>query len=400
MIPAKDHHNESERLQELESYSVMDSLPEKDYDNLTKLAAEICGTPISLITLLDDKRQWFKSNHGLNVKETPKQHAFCAHAINDKEGMFIVKNARKDKRFHDNPLVTSDPNIQFYAGVPLKTPMGLPLGTLCVIDHKPKTLNDTQIAALEVLCEQVMRLLELRKSKAELERANEELERRNIELQWFVDNAAHDLRSPLGNIWTLTEALERNHIKSMDKKGIEILSMIRMSSKNLKKLIDGLLEHAISVGGHREDVEKIQLTTLRDELEGLFSAESRVNVSLKTDLKHIMANRAALDRILTNLVSNAINYGDRDTTEIELEISENDMEYIFSVADDGPGIPMAFRVKAFQLFETLKNKDRFGRKGTGIGLATVKRTVEKLGGQIAIDLAEGRGTKFAFTIRK
>ncbi|MGB1209875.1 MAG: GAF domain-containing protein [Lacinutrix venerupis] len=159
MITPKKHNNEEERLRDLESYSIIDSLPESDYDNLTRIASQICNTPISLVSLLDDKRQWFKSHHGLETSQTPKDYAFCAHAINDSNNIFIVEDARKDERFHDNPLVTGDPNIVFYAGVPLISENGYPLGTLCVIDNKPKTLTKDQILSLDALSKQAMNLL-------------------------------------------------------------------------------------------------------------------------------------------------------------------------------------------------------------------------------------------------
>ena len=163
MIAPNNHINEAERLRELESYNILDSLPESDYDDLTKLAAEICGTPIALISLVDKDRQWFKSRYGLDAPETPRELAFCAHAINDAENTLLVNDARKDERFYDNPLVTGDPNVIFYAGVPLKSEAGLPLGTLCVIDNKPNGLNKGQKESLRILSKQVMNLLVLRK---------------------------------------------------------------------------------------------------------------------------------------------------------------------------------------------------------------------------------------------
>ena len=135
MIAPKEFSKETERLQELDSFSILDTLPEIDYDNLTAIAAEICGTQISLISLVDNKRQWFKSHHGLGATETPKEFAFCAHAINDPGSPLIVQDARRDERFSDNPLVTGEPNVIFYAGVPLVSDAGLPLGTLCVITN-------------------------------------------------------------------------------------------------------------------------------------------------------------------------------------------------------------------------------------------------------------------------
>ncbi len=176
MIKPEIPANEIARQEELRSYSILDTLPEKEYDEITSLASQICGTPISLISLLDDARQWFKSHHGLGASETPKELAFCAHAINDKFNPLIVTDSRKDERFHDNPLVTDDPNVIFYAGIPLITPNGFPIGTLCVIDNIPKQLDESQVNALVMLSNQLMKLLELRKKKTELEIRNKAME--------------------------------------------------------------------------------------------------------------------------------------------------------------------------------------------------------------------------------
>jgi PAS domain S-box-containing protein len=167
--------NESERLLALRQYNVLDTLPEQSFDDLTRLASYICEAPIALVTLVDQDRQWFKSRVGMEATETPRDQAFCAHAIHQ-TGLFIIPDALADGRFADNPLVTSDPCIRFYAGAPLVTPEGHALGTLCVIDRVPRELNKSQEEALRALSRQVMTQLELRRQSARLSRLNDELE--------------------------------------------------------------------------------------------------------------------------------------------------------------------------------------------------------------------------------
>lgn len=168
--------NEKKRLEVLWQYEVLDTVPEKVFDDLTELAAHICEAPIALITLVDEKRQWFKSKLGISASETSRDISFCGHAIAQNK-LFIVPDAASDARFSKNPLVTDDPQIRFYAGAPLITRDGQALGTLCVIDKVPRTLRPDQKRALEILSRHVMTQLELRRQSIELARATEEREK-------------------------------------------------------------------------------------------------------------------------------------------------------------------------------------------------------------------------------
>jgi GAF domain-containing protein len=161
--------NESRRLKVLWQYDVLDTVPEEMFDDLTELAASICSAPISLISLVDEKRQWFKSSRGVDVDEMERDISFCGHAICQPD-LFIVSNAIKDARFKRNPLVTGEPKIRFYAGAPLVTPDGHALGTLCVLDRKPRKLSLSQQRALTLLARVVMTQLELRRHSLELAR--------------------------------------------------------------------------------------------------------------------------------------------------------------------------------------------------------------------------------------
>ena len=177
---------EDRRLDALKSYEILDTLPQQEYDDLTRLASEICQTPISLISLLDDKRQWFKSHHGLSVSETPREYAFCNHAILNPDEIMVVTDSREDKRFYGNPLVDGEPHVIFYAGVPLVDSNGYALGSLCVIDHTAKQLSPGQLTALKTLAKQVVNLLELRKTNRDLNAAKETLEQRNKQLDEII----------------------------------------------------------------------------------------------------------------------------------------------------------------------------------------------------------------------
>ncbi|MEQ8337229.1 MAG: ATP-binding protein [Cyclobacteriaceae bacterium] len=395
----ENHPLEKLRLEKLESYSILDTLPEEDYDNLTAIAAEICGTPISLVSVLDDKRQWFKSHHGLDTGETPKEYAFCAHAINDSKDIFIVEDARKDKRFHDNPLVVDDPNVIFYAGVPLKSEEGLPMGTLCVIDNKPKQLTTNQLNSLRALARQVMNLFELREVKTRLEASMNQLDRRNKGLERFAMVAAHDIKSPLNNISQLASLFLADYEDKLDDDGIEVIQVLKRSSDRLRELVDGLLEYSRTTEVLRKNTDVINLEQLRIRLTEM-TADAKSDLIFETELQEIHTNKTALDQILINLITNAIKYNDKDLPKIVVKISQTDSYYEISVKDNGPGIPDKHLDKIFEIFQVMKAEDRFGNQGNGIGLATVKKLVEELGGNIQVKSELGSYSQFIFTIAK
>lgn len=222
--------NELERLEALHALDILDTIAEDEFDSLVEIASEICGTPIALISLVDADRQWFKSKIGLEAKETSREVSFCAHAIHEPGVVFEVQDAASDVRFADNPLVTGHPNIHFYAGVPISDLQNHALGTLCVIDTKPKQLTDGQSKALKALALQVSKLLQLRQQTLRLGRD----ERRYSELFNSLDDA----------IFQLDESWRFDHV---NEKTIE---MTGYSSEELR----GLHYWDLIAGGHKKRV--------------------------------------------------------------------------------------------------------------------------------------------------
>jgi anti-sigma regulatory factor (Ser/Thr protein kinase) len=193
---------EAGRLAALRRYRILDTEPERAFDDLAQLAAHLCGTPIALITLVDADRQWFKARVGLSVSETARSVSFCAHAIQQPD-LFVVRDTTRDARFRDNPFVVNDPHVRFYAGAPLVTADGHALGTICVVDRVPRDLDDEQREALEALRRQVIGQLELRRNLDELAVALREREKAEAEQAALVT----ELREALDHVQHLTALL-------------------------------------------------------------------------------------------------------------------------------------------------------------------------------------------------
>lgn len=401
MISPPSPENESDRQLALHSYAILDTLPEKEYDEITALASMICDTPMSLVSLIDENRQWFKSNYGLDTRETPREYAFCAHAITKKDEMLIVNDARTDERFKDNPLVQGNPNLVFYAGMPLVNPEGLPLGTLCVLDIKPKQLTEAQQTALKYLSNQLMTLLELRKNNILLHQNNRKVIARNKILKNFVSIAAHDIKSPMNNVLSLSEMLLTDYGNTLDADGLELVEHIHTSVQHSTNLIDGILKYSKDINGVLEDTQSIHLQSFLNGLKKLMVTGDHIQMEIEVDpnLQALM-NKTALHQILSNLVTNSIKYTHEDIVTINIQVTDEHTQLKFSVKDNGPGIPSKDKKRIFKPFATTTNKDRNGFYGTGIGLATVKNLVQSLGGKISLVSNKDQGANFVFTLPK
>jgi anti-sigma regulatory factor (Ser/Thr protein kinase) len=273
--------DEAARLEALRRYRILDTDPEQAFDDLALLASYICQTPIALISLIDEDRQWLKSHIGISVNETSRSIAFCAHAI-QQDGIFTVRDATDDARFKTNPFVVSEPHIRFYAGAPLVTPDGYSLGTLCVIDRVPRDLSEEQTRALDALRRQVEAQLELRRNLMELQAALAERDRAEAAQSALVRELKESLENvnKLSALIPLTNACELNLVIPATAVGINTVSEGIMALLQRKRWpqddlikVDLALQEALANGirhGCKGDASKqVQCIVTCDEHEDL-----------------------------------------------------------------------------------------------------------------------------------
>ncbi|MCM8570254.1 GAF domain-containing sensor histidine kinase [Gramella jeungdoensis] len=393
--------NEDKRLESIRKLDIINSFAEETYDSITKLASEICQTPIALISILGSETNWFKSKQGTDIPESDRKISFCGHAILKPEELFEVPNTLEDIRFKDNPLVTAGENgIRFYAGVPILDAEGLPLGTLCVLDSKEHRLTENQKSALRTLAKQVELLFEYRRKNQALEKMKNDLDETNRILREFASTVSHDLKMPLANMIITADILKAKYSKKMDSEGINYLNYLKHSGLTLSEYINGLLDHYSSSNLEDDTSHEFFLNDLLEDIIDLLQIDQNCEINLPDNNLLIHGNSAALGQIFMNLISNSIKYNSSEKIIIEIDCTENREFYNFSISDNGIGIPKEKQNYIFELFTTVADRDREGKKGHGIGLSTVKKLVGSLGGNIRLTSEEDEGTHFEFSIMR
>jgi len=400
MIHALKPENEIARLASLNELEILNSENEINFDNIALLASYICEVPISLITLVGEKKQWFKAKVGTELSDTDRNISFCSHAILEPDELMEIKDTHLDKRFTNNPLVTSDPSIRFYAGMPIRSTEGDALGTLCVIDKKPHSLNDKQKDALKALAKQVESLFELRRQNIALKKVKKELGTKNNLLKEFAGTVSHDMKMPLANMIITSDLLKAKYGKLLDATGLNYLTYLKQSSFRLSNYITDILNHYESdtlLDSHTEDFD---LQDVLEQIIDLLNIKFDCEINLPEDNLTVHCNRAAFQQIFFNLIGNSLKYNNQEKIIIDVTGIEKNGFYYFSVTDNGIGIPENKQEAIFELFTIVEEADRSGNRGNGIGLSTVQKLVHNLGGEISVNSVVNEGTTFKFTIKR
>ena len=393
-LPPLDPDYEAQRQRALERYEILDTDPEFAFDDLVRLASLVCQTPISLITLIDQDRQWFKARIGIDQTQTSRDISFCNHAVVAKAPL-EVRDATRDPRFADNPMVTGDPGVRFYAGVPLRTHDDFCLGTIYVVDTVPRELTDAQRQALNTIAEQVMAQLELKLRNRQLESGYDRLTRANRRLDQFTAMVSHDLKTPLAGLLSLADLMLGDARRGDADAVCEALTVMNGEVARMQRLVTGLLEFARATRP-TDIMETVDVAALLNEIVRTLPGASSFRFSFSPVLPVIRTARVPLRQVLYNLLQNAIKYHPAGQGHISVMVEPGaGSQLTFRVHDDGAGIPAHAHERIFQLFQRLHGPA--GPEGSGVGLATVRHLVEDHGGTIRVESEPGQGTTFIFT---
>lgn len=392
-------NNDLKRVEALAKYDILNSISEQEYDDIVFFAAQICQTPISTITFVDDSQQWFKAHVGLPHRKSPIATSFCAVAIESQDNFVNIPDISENSDFKEVAILHGL-TTGFYAAVVLLDPKtNIPIGTLCVIDFKPKILTENQIIGLKKLGKQVMNLLQLRLKNKKLEVNNRKLHFQYNELKQFASVVSHDIKSPLNNIIALSTLLKEEHANSLTQIGIQYLNYISESSYSLKHFVDAMLEYHKSNSQDFFKKEVIDISAIASKVLNSLNSKNEYELQMQPGLI-MTSNALALEQIFINLFSNGIKYNHNPKVILKVELKENESQYELTVADNGIGISEDNFETVFKFFKTLDIKDRYNNYGTGIGLATVKNIVNKLEGAIVVESELNKGTIFTIVFRK
>ena len=421
--PAPLPANEHARIRSLEHLAVLDTAPEQGFDDIVLLATSLCDVPIALVSLVDNERQWFKACIGLDVRETHRDLAFCAHAILSPDETLVVEDATLDPRFQHSALVLGPPYIRFYAGAPILDDRGFALGTVCVIDTRARTLTVVQHNSLLALARQTASLLQLRLLSEQREKRARRLETELAQAQalgrqaeQFLDHAkrvsslgmvaagiAHDFNNLLQ---ALSASLQMIRLRARRPAEVE-----RFSDAGLQAVDQGRLLVNYLLASVRQDSPNLMCVDVNERLNSMRDVLARTvtdGVELTWDLSApgtgVLCEEAQLSAAVINLLANARDALNGDgrvhiATRLVAVVKEESLAagnyVLLSVTDNGPGMSDELAAKVFDPFFTTKQAG----KGTGLGLAQVMEFAQRAGGTVKVQTAPDAGTTMNLYLR-
>lgn len=390
-IPA----NEMDRITDLAEYDLDYSTLNENFKDLTKLAAKIAGTPISLVNLIDSFTQWSVSNYGIAIDQMPREESVCQYTIMG-DNFFEVEDLSADSRFKDRSYVINDPNLRYYYGVPLKSENGNNLGALCVLDKKAHEISPEKMEMLKIIGDEIVNRLKAYK-------AIDSLRGKLLEANETKKKVAHDIRGPLGGIIGLAQVISEQGRENQIDEVLEFINLIHKSGRSILDLADEILS-ADKPQTLRSD--EFNLNIFKDKLEKLYTPQAlNKNITFIVNISPVSANvpfsKNKLLQITGNLISNALKFtpkGGNVTADLNLKVEKGQRNHLrIKVTDTGIGLDKASIDKLLK--GTASSTDGTGgEQGYGFGMALVKRLIDSLHGDMHIYSEPGHGATFEINL--
>jgi two-component sensor histidine kinase len=368
-VKADLHSAEQYRLAALRGYGILDTPREEDFDEVVKVASAICDAPISVINLIDHGRQWFKAEIGLGVRETPLESSICAHAILQ-PGLFVVPDTTLDRRFSDNALVTRDPHLRFYAGALLQTPEGFPLGTVCVLDYKPRELDEKQKAFLRLMANQVMKLIELRRINASEHTARLQAEQLVQENKTLIREGDHRVMNSLQLVQSILALQSRSQALSEETR-------TQLKTAGNRVLAIATVHKQLHLTGSLEEVEvDTFLQRLCESLKHTAPAEITAIDVTADQMKLGSDTVSGIGLLVAELVTNSFKYAypAGHSGSVNVGFKRSSTGWRLQVSDQGQGLPEGFDVD----------------QSAGFGMQVVKAFVRRLSATMTVSSGPGQ----------
>lgn len=400
MNELEKHHIEEKRINALKLYEILDTPPDGAFDRITALASQLLKTPIAITSLVDSDRIWFKSHHGIDVDQIDREPGLCASAILS-HVPYILEDASIDPRSLANPLVAGEMGFRFYAAVPLTTQDNHNLGVLCIIDFKPRTITEEEVAILKTLAQIVMDEMELRLASRNIDKLNQE----KSDLLALL---SHEIRTPMNGIMGMTELLRSTELT---QEQVEYAEVIETSGKSLLSTLNHILDFSKLGSGQmkmnlqpfdiRACVERVIQQYVPETEKKQILVESIIDSAIPLVL---LGDDYKIRQILHNVVGNAVKYTKhgRITITVTLILNNDPPECVtllFTVKDTGVGIENDQKETLFEAFSKVKNGYREQQRGSQLGLPICKQLVEMMLGSIWIEESTNKGSTLAFEIK-
>jgi signal transduction histidine kinase len=389
---------EYDRLKALQRYQILDTPTEGSFDRITLLASQLLNVPVAITSLVDTDRVWFKSRHGVELEEVRREPGLCASAILHNKP-YILNDASTDPQSLAHPLVARENGFRFYAGVPLNTHDNHNLGTLCVIDYKPRIITDEEINILNVLAQITMDEMELRLASRNIDK----LTRQKSALLAVL---SHEIRTPMNGILGMASLLQSTDLTEEQK---EYLDTIDSCGATLLTLLNHILDFSkFEAGEMAVNPELFEIHSCVKQVLDLFSAQAIkkgivIKSELASEISHVLVgDKHKIRQVLMNLIGNAVKFTKKGEIQILVDLISADSQHqrlSFRVVDTGIGIPHDYRDQLFQPYSQVHSKiadEHYG--GTGLGLSICKQLVELMHGRIWLENSTNHGSTFTFEI--